>query len=322
MSRRRYISSAISVDKVVAAVEKKYGDFAGLLYDRMIPHAEDDATITGDAEELLAIVFPHRRDKSVADIEAALAGIESEGLIGWDRANARVYFPIDSFYKYQAYIGKEKRRTWDWNPVAPKDAEKIKTLSPLAQISEEKLFAPKDAGIGARARTPSVSVSSSVTLKEDGPSDPPATEPASEQPAKPNRKVTFSEHQQEAIAKYSAMYHERYGKWPNLTNPEKSQLGSLRSGSVPKFEQALNALFGSSNSYVLRNRHSPAVLNAGWGSVWLEDNPVDAADIKWPDYSQKRQQSRASPAYRSDYGDTDDPAERARQIAAELRGEL
>lgn len=72
MARRRYISTDISTDKTVNKMAMKYGDFAALFYTWLIPHIEDNCEITGDAEELLAIVCPWRRDKTVEDISGVI----------------------------------------------------------------------------------------------------------------------------------------------------------------------------------------------------------------------------------------------------------
>lgn len=111
MARRRYLSTKISVDLAVNRLALECGDFAVLLYTWMIPHAEDDATLTGNPEELMLRVIPGRRDKAVADVEAALAAMDRLGLIRWHREAGIIEFPPESFYKYQTYIPKDKRRT-------------------------------------------------------------------------------------------------------------------------------------------------------------------------------------------------------------------
>ena len=109
MSRRRYISSAISLDRVVNRLAAQAGDFAVLLYTWMIPHAEDSARITADPEELLYMVVPGRRDKTAQDVENALLHMAGLKLIAWKRAEGVIYFDTESFYRYQAYIPKAKR---------------------------------------------------------------------------------------------------------------------------------------------------------------------------------------------------------------------
>jgi len=120
MARRRYLSTEISIDKAVNRLAREHGDFAALLYTWMIPHAEDDATLTGDPEELMLSVVPGRRDKDVADVEAALAAMHDLGLIIWHREAKIVEFPPASFYKYQTYIARDKRRT---TPISTQQRE-------------------------------------------------------------------------------------------------------------------------------------------------------------------------------------------------------
>ena len=92
MARRRYLSTNISLDTAVNKLAVEYGDFAALLYTWMIPHAEDDASLSGDPEEILYTVIPGRRDKTVDDVIAALEGMEKLGLIIWERGE-KISFP-------------------------------------------------------------------------------------------------------------------------------------------------------------------------------------------------------------------------------------
>ncbi len=111
MSRRRYVSTDISLDPAVNRVSKR-SDFAALLYTWMIPHANDDATITGDPERLMMLVMPGRRDKDPKDIEAALGLLEAEGLFElWSRVTGTIYLWPATFYRYQTYIKPANRRT-------------------------------------------------------------------------------------------------------------------------------------------------------------------------------------------------------------------
>lgn len=109
MSRRRYLSTAISTDKAVNRLAMR-SDFAALLYTWMIPHTEDDATLIGDPEELLMAVMPGRRDKEPEQVAEALAIMAEMQLIIWEPGAERVVFP-ESFYKHQSYIGADRRRT-------------------------------------------------------------------------------------------------------------------------------------------------------------------------------------------------------------------
>lgn len=129
MSRRRYISTEISIDKYVNQMGVKYGDAPVLLYTWMIPHAQDDATMNGDPYELLGMVWPQRRDKTEDDVVRALEQMEEFNLIVWDRTARVVYFPVHSFYKYQTYIKKENRRTAENAEERRTSAENAVSLS-------------------------------------------------------------------------------------------------------------------------------------------------------------------------------------------------
>ena len=104
----------------------------------MIPHAKDDATITGDPEQLLFEAMPGRRDKESSDIFDALEFIEVAGLFEWwDREGNVIYFPPDSFYRYQTYIKADKRRA----PLT--DAEKRReTPNNAASLSPSPSLSP------------------------------------------------------------------------------------------------------------------------------------------------------------------------------------
>lgn len=109
MSRRRYLSTDISTDARFNKLVRDGGDFAGLFYCLMIPHANDDGALSGDPEELLYTVLPGRRDKNLEDVERALDKICEFGLM--IREDNRVLFPAETFYRYQTYIPPSKRRT-------------------------------------------------------------------------------------------------------------------------------------------------------------------------------------------------------------------
>lgn len=160
MSRRRYLSTEISVDRQVNQLGTKYGDAPVLLYTWMIPHAADDGTINGDPYELLGMVWPQRRDKSEEDVIRCLTQIEEFGLIAWDRDAALIYFPAGPFYRYQSYIKESNRRKTD--PL-PRDPEQRKT----AENSGKNISPPTSAEIsGDQRRSAENAVSFSL-------SDPP-----------------------------------------------------------------------------------------------------------------------------------------------------
>lgn len=154
MSRRRYISTDISTDKRL----NKLADFPALLYTWMVPHAADDATLNGDVEEFMAIVLPMRRDKTIGDVESALAALCCAGLIQWD--GKTIYFPVEAFYRYQTYIKVENRRT------ANIDLEQ----HPSRKNAEEQRETPEK----AVSLSPSLSLSPSVSPSVSSADVPPA----------------------------------------------------------------------------------------------------------------------------------------------------
>ncbi len=93
MSRRRYISTEISSDPKIYKLIKRGGFFAGMLYTWMIPHADDDATLPCDIEELILKVIPGLRDISVEEVESALTIMTDLGLIIWNKEREELRFP-------------------------------------------------------------------------------------------------------------------------------------------------------------------------------------------------------------------------------------
>ena len=81
MSRKRNISTEMSVDKRVNRLIADGDFFAGMLYTLMIPHAEDDATITGDVGELMMTVLPGARDVPLKRAEEAVEKMVAVGLV-------------------------------------------------------------------------------------------------------------------------------------------------------------------------------------------------------------------------------------------------
>jgi hypothetical protein len=119
MARRRYISTKLS------------------LYTWMIPHAEDDARLTGDPDEILMMVCPGRRDKSTEDIASALQAMHDLGLIEWNQEAGYVQFPA-SFYGYQTYITDKRKGAQNVEmpkPVADSSAKQRKTAQKTASSS-------------------------------------------------------------------------------------------------------------------------------------------------------------------------------------------
>lgn len=106
MSRRRYISTLASIDKTLRSCT----DAAVMFYLMMLPHVEDDATITADIEELSATVVPNRPGWSYGKVEKVVGELQAKGLLIYHEG--LLYLPPNSFYKYQSNIPEAKRRSW------------------------------------------------------------------------------------------------------------------------------------------------------------------------------------------------------------------
>lgn len=159
MARRRYISTEISTDPLVAKLGREHGYFAVLLYTWLIPHAEDDGTAPRDPEEILLKVLPGFRDLTTTDVESALQAMDELGLIKLN--GERVYFPAKSFYKYQTYVGESKRRQEEGpSPVmAGKGGEQRKT----PENADEQRGTPEKAASPSPSPSPLPSPSPSPT---------------------------------------------------------------------------------------------------------------------------------------------------------------
>lgn len=170
MSRRRYVSTDISLDKRVNQLAKSGGDFAVMLYMMMIPHADDMGYLTGDFEELTATVLPMRRDVSIEQVEEAVRIMESLALLDIDAEDHRISFPAESFYKYQTYIPADKRRG------AVNTEDRRRTPSNPAQRRETPTNADEHRGSPQNPAYPSPSPSLSPTppTPVEAPSDAPA----------------------------------------------------------------------------------------------------------------------------------------------------
>ncbi len=167
MSRRRYISSDISFDSRVNRLAVQAGDFAVMLYTWMIPHADDDGSLPSDSEEILYRVIPGRRDKSSEDVQQALNAMRELGLIEIDETAKRLYFPPESFYRYQTYIPEVKRRK------APEPQANSEKRRRSARISADQRETTNNAA------SPSPSPSPSEDLKDysSAPVEPDADQP-------------------------------------------------------------------------------------------------------------------------------------------------
>ena len=184
MSRKRYVSTNISVDPRVRDLAQQ-SEFAALLYTWMIPHADDSASITADPEELLMQVVPGFRWRTAEDVASALDLMVSLELLL--RVDDRLRFPPESFYKYQAYIGSERRNggpppepapvepaTVEHAGAKPRKSAQHRAGSRCAPESAQNPASFKSSSSVSHSSSVSSSVSSSLpAANAAGPSHPP-----------------------------------------------------------------------------------------------------------------------------------------------------
>jgi hypothetical protein len=109
MSRRRYLSTEVSVDARINALAEQCGPLAVLLYTWMIPHAADDGSLGGDPLELKLRVVPGLA-ATIAEIRQSVDAMVQLGLLERDDEASLLYFRPAAFYRYQTYIRPEHRR--------------------------------------------------------------------------------------------------------------------------------------------------------------------------------------------------------------------
>lgn len=112
MSRRRYVSTNISTDAKVNRLISEHGPYAGLLYTWMVPHAEDDGSLTADPEEILYTVMPgQQRQVSSEQVAEYISAMVELGLLEPD--GERLRFPESDFRRFKAGNASPERRAWE-----------------------------------------------------------------------------------------------------------------------------------------------------------------------------------------------------------------
>lgn len=164
MSRKRSISTTMSTDKRLNQLIREAGDFAGLLYTWMIPHANDDTTLSFDTEEFMAQVIPMRRDKTVQDVDDALDAMARLGLIIRDYEAGITRFPVKAFYAHQSVINRANRKE-DWpEPVnTGKRQESPRNAKNHQGTPENTISSSSSSSSSFSSSVPSLSPSSGAT---------------------------------------------------------------------------------------------------------------------------------------------------------------
>ena len=140
MARRRYVSTDISTDARV----NKLSDFAALLYTWMLPHSADDGGISADPQEIRLLVVPGRERRRTADVAEAIAAMLESGLL--QQEDHRLFFPPETFYKYQSYVKPENRRKTPQNTgeqrETPQKAASVPVPIPVSVSSSPSVNTP------------------------------------------------------------------------------------------------------------------------------------------------------------------------------------
>ena len=286
MARRRYISTEISIDENVEDLVRDYGDFAGLLYTWLIPHAEDNGCINASTRKLMRMVIPGYHWKTEEDVEHALSGMHKHGLITWDREKGLIQFP-KSFYKYQAYIGKNRRGKESESDKEEQD-EPARDSAQCADAGADSRNAPE---VAQNPALFSFSVSSSVSslssvskptcvVGDDLPEESPEHNPPAENPSQDGgarRKQSGKGAKTEYPADFEAFFaiyprpvykSDAYSAWNCRLGDETLDV-ELIMQAAKNYAGAMVSL-GKPPDKIM---HPKTFLNSERWRAWLKDGP-------------------------------------------------
>lgn len=173
MSRKRYISTEISMDKKLAELSE-HGTLPLLIYTWSIPHMDDWGRMTGDAREFKMLVCPGL-DVNVKDIQTAIWQIADVGLWKYYNADGKwvLCIPPEKWFKHQSYIGKDKRNNDEGSSFKSVEfAETPFKTDELPQNAEEHRETPQNPSSFSFSSSVSLSVSDSkdsTTATADNP---------------------------------------------------------------------------------------------------------------------------------------------------------
>jgi hypothetical protein len=252
MSRRRYLSTDVSIDPRVADLIADYGDFAGLLYTWLIPHAADDATVPRNPRVVLMAVVPGL-GKTAQDAARALDGMVELGLLEVVD-DARLRFP-ESFYRHQTYIKGERRGTPQPEPPTPPAPVESTPSEGEAQNSAEQRTSPQASAEQRPTRAPaqfSSSSSSSLLVSSSSSSPDGESAPAdADVPGKPDVEREIYDYFKSRIAPLSRTF------------PRKRIAARLKKFSADELRQGIDHFVA--DAWWMEH-------NASRGADWFFDN--------------------------------------------------
>lgn len=237
MSRKRYISTEISISGKIEELARRAGEYAVVLFTWMIPHVDDWGRMEGEADKVFFTVTPRFAllGRTPEDAEKALRAMADLGLIERYEVAGKFYIQVNlnTFYELQTYIPKEKRA--EDKSAFPAPPPKINTESQkVAQNSTEQQQVAQNTPSPSSSPVPSPkekegSTSDSTTY-EDVPPPPEKESLASPISSSPELKSTLDK----AVKAY-------YSKWPE--ERKKFKVGGVVT-TRKVFEQALTGADG------------------------------------------------------------------------------
>ncbi|PDO11590.1 MAG: hypothetical protein BLM47_00185 [Candidatus Reconcilbacillus cellulovorans] len=145
MSRKRYISTDLSLSGKVEELARRAGEYAVILWTWLIPHLDDWGRMDGEPDKVFFTVTPRFAvlGRTPDDAEKALQAMHDLGLITWYEVDGHRYIQVnpDTFYALQTYIPKAKREEDKSAYPAPPSDDPTKgsaARNKVAQCAEER----------------------------------------------------------------------------------------------------------------------------------------------------------------------------------------
>lgn len=115
MSRKRYISTDISVSGKIEELTRRAGEYAVILWTWMTPHLDDWGRMEGEPDVVFFTVTPRFAllGRKPEDAEKALHAMHELGLITWYKVNGKRYIQVntDEWFDLQ-YGGRLPPSEW------------------------------------------------------------------------------------------------------------------------------------------------------------------------------------------------------------------
>ena len=154
MAEKRMISKSISVSEKVNTLPDV---FDILLFTWLIPHSDDFGRLTGSPAKVKALVIP-MLDKSIQDVENALAALHAAEVIIWYKVNGDKYIQIVNFDKHQQGLHKRTKSKFPEydgnNEEVPGNSGNVQEVPSELNRTEENLREKKTTTTGVGSENP------------------------------------------------------------------------------------------------------------------------------------------------------------------------